>query len=88
MDGALNVIRAPAFANWILFKAGLSLLQGPGGASVLMVTAEDAFKASAKTPPGCVLGEAWESLTLEEAEKKSSVWSIRDKCSKKGGGRD
>lgn len=31
VERALDVIRAPAFANWILFKAGLSLLQGPGG---------------------------------------------------------
>ena len=87
MEGALDVIRAPEFANWILFKAGLSLLQGPGGASALMVTAEDASKSSRRTLPGWVLGEAWESLTLEEAEKKWSVSSIHNKCSKKGGGR-
>lgn len=57
MEGALNVIRAPAFANWILFKAGLSLLQGPGGASVLMVTAE-----------AIVLGEAWEKKQRRNRE--------------------
>lgn len=54
-----------------------------------MVTAEDAGMRPSPPGglPGWVLGEAWESLTLEEAEKKSSVSSIHDKCSKKEGGR-